>query len=186
MHTTRWLIAAALLAAWATTAEAQTDPKFEFGEAEEVEEVEWKASAQAGLVVTTGNSEARTFSGTAKASRKDDGNRFTAEAGATYVRTSILLAVDENGDGAIGPGEFEELTSTTTNAWQVKLRYDRYLTENNSLFASALAGADDPSRRVHGGDVSRSRERNPIEKAAIGQGSPVQPLTLPAVRPPTR
>ena len=50
------------LATTATTAAAQTDPKFEYGKAEEVKAVEWKVSAQAGLILTTGNSRTTTGS----------------------------------------------------------------------------------------------------------------------------
>ena len=55
------------------------DPKFEFGKAEEVKEVkavEWDASAEFGLVLTTGNSEVTTMSGGAKASRKTGKNKL--------------------------------------------------------------------------------------------------------------
>ena len=56
------------------------DPKFEFGKVEEVKavkSVEWDASAEFGLVLTTGNSEVTTMTGGAKASRKTGKNKLT-------------------------------------------------------------------------------------------------------------
>ena len=58
--------AAALLCAAAAPAVAQTDPKFEFATPHEAEKVEWKASAQAGMIVTTGNSESTTIAAGAR------------------------------------------------------------------------------------------------------------------------
>lgn len=145
---------------------AQPTPKFEFkkDEAKEVLEakedlVEWKAAAQGGLIITTGNSEVTTLSGGFNASRKSHGNKLALEAGAAYARSSIFLAVDGNGNGAIEPEEVSRPEQTTTRAWHSKARYDRFLTERNSLYAAAGAAGDRPAGKdlVGNGQLGYSR-----------------------------
>src|SRR5688500_16010700 len=83
------------------------DPKFEFGKAEEVEKVketEITASAEVGLVFTTGNSETTTISAGMKASRKQNNNKLSVEGSATYARAGQRVLFDQNGNGLIdGP-----------------------------------------------------------------------------------
>ncbi len=148
------------LLAIATPAAAQ---KFEFGKAEEVEKVEvvdWTAVAEAGLVVTTGNSETTTATGTAKASRLDKWNKLALELGFAYARSSVLFVSDDNLDGAISEDEIDETESTTAKSWNAKIRYDRFLTAHNSLYVAALAAADEPAGKelVAGGQVGYSRQ----------------------------
>jgi uncharacterized protein DUF481 len=145
---------------------AQTDPKFAYGSKEEAAElekkdaVEWKAAAQAGLLFLTGNSRVTTFSAGASASRKANKNKFALEAGAAYARSSIFLAVDENANGTIEESELTRPSQTTTRSWMVKGRYDRYLTENNSLYGAAGLLADRPAGKelVANGQVGYSRQ----------------------------
>src|SRR5688500_13101285 len=116
--------------------------KFEFGKAEEVEkieEVDWTAVVEAGLVLTTGNSETTTATGTAKATRLDKLNKLALDLGFAYARSSILIASDVNGDMAISEDEIQESEATTAKSWNAKLRYDRFLTTHNSVYAAALA-----------------------------------------------
>ncbi len=135
------------------------DPKYEFGKKEEVKKVEWKASAQAGIIATTGNSQVTTGAAGAKASRKDGKNKLSLDASGAYARSSILIAVDD-GDGVIAPGEVSRSTSTTTRAWGFKGRYDRFLTEHNSLYATAVISGDKPAGKqfVGGGQAGYSRQ----------------------------
>ncbi len=76
------------------------DPKFAHGseedrtELEKTEDTEWKTDAQAGLILTTGNSRSTSLSIGSKASRKANKNKFQLEAGGAYIRSSILLADD--------------------------------------------------------------------------------------------
>src|SRR5690606_8031822 len=106
-------------------------------EVEDVTGVEWKASAQAGLIVTTGNSETTALSATAKATRRAKMNRFLLEAGGAYARSRIFLAADTNGSGTIDSAEeLDEQTVTTTRSWLVRGRYDRFLTDHNALYAT--------------------------------------------------
>jgi hypothetical protein len=66
---------------WLTLGVAHAqDPKFEYGKLEEVKAVEWKASAQFGLILTTGNSRSTAFSGSALASRKAGDNKLAIDA----------------------------------------------------------------------------------------------------------
>jgi len=139
---------------------ASADPKFEFGKQEEVKEVEWKASAEAGLVITTGSSQTITLSGGFKASRKENDNKFSAEASAAYARSGTRVLVDNNANGMIdNDDEIRTTTQVTAETLAGKLRYDRFLTGANSLFVAALASRDLPAGKssVFGGQLGYSR-----------------------------
>jgi hypothetical protein len=143
----------------APTAHAQ-NPSFNFGKPEEVKEVEWSASAEAGLIFTTGNSETTTFTGAAKASRKEGNNKFEGEATGTFARSNILIASDLDASGTISADEIQEQDATSAKNAQGKLRYDRFLTEFNSLYVSGTAGFDEPAGKdfYGGGQVGYSRQ----------------------------
>jgi hypothetical protein len=161
----------ALLGAPAST--MAEDPKFVYAKQEDVAGVEWKASAQAGLIHTTGNSRVTTMAGGAKVSRKSGANKLEIETGAAYARSSVLLATDFDGDGFISSDELDRNTATTTKAWQIKTRYDRFLTANNSVYASASAAADEPAGKefVGGGQVGYSRQLvKRVAHALVGEG----------------
>jgi hypothetical protein len=167
MARTAVLVACGVLAA-ATPAHAQPkpEPAFKYGtkeeraEVEKVEVVEWKAAALAGLLMTTGNSRVTTFSAGGNASRKEKGNKFSLEGGAAYARSSIFLAVDGNGNGLVDPNEVQRPSQTSTRAYYGKGRYDRFLTENNSLYLVAGIAADRPAGKelVGNGQVGYSRQ----------------------------
>jgi hypothetical protein len=157
----------ALLAVTSGSARGQAvDPAFKYGtseeraEAEKVEAVEWKAAALAGLLMTTGNSRVTTFSAGGNASRKEKGNKFTLEGGAAYARSSIFLAVDGNMNGVIDPNEVARPSQTTTRAWYSKGRYDRFLTDNNSLYVVGGVAGDRPAGKdlVGNGQLGYSRQ----------------------------
>lgn len=163
----RPIITIALLAV-AAPASAQ---KFEYGKYEEVKDVkdvEWKATAEAGLVFTTGNSESTTMTGGLKASRKTGANKLSLEASAAYQRSSLWVLADRNGNGLIDDeSELESVATTTAETLAGKLRYDRFLTEMNSLFIAALASRDVPAGKdaVFGGQLGYSRSLYKSEKA---------------------
>lgn len=154
---------AALLGASAS-AQAQ-DPKFahgtgeELAELEKAAEIEWKAGAQAGLILTTGNSRTTTVSAGAKASRKANKNKVQLEATTAYIRSGIYLANDADMDGDIGPGEFKRIQQTTAKAWDAKARYDRFLSDNDALYITGVASANEPAGKkfVGGGQAGYSR-----------------------------
>jgi hypothetical protein len=76
----------ALVVAGAATAARAADPKFEYKPIETVKKVEWKVSAQAGLVLNTGNANTLAFSASGFASRNDGKNKLTLDVGGTYAR----------------------------------------------------------------------------------------------------
>jgi hypothetical protein len=151
-----WLGLVALVAT-AGVAHAQT---FEYGKREEVKEVEWKATASAGLVLTTGNSRTFTLSGGAAVSRKDADNKFSFDGNVAYARSSILVFNDANGDGKISQSEISRQDSETAKNWLLKLRYDRFFTVTDAAFLAAKIGADTPAgKTVYGGvQVGYSRQ----------------------------
>lgn len=155
----RPIVVIALLLA-ASPAAAQ---KFEYGkydDVKDVKDVEWKATAEAGLVFTTGNSESTTATGGIKASRKTGKNKLSVEASGAYAKSSLWILQDNNGNGLID-NESEITSAETTSAESLagKFRYDRFLTDLNSLFVAALASRDVPAGKelVFGGQLGYSR-----------------------------
>jgi len=139
------------------------DPKFEFGkhdELKDVKDVEWVATAEAGLVLTAGNSQTKTLTAGLKASRKEGDNKLSLEASAAYARATIRQLDDKNGNGMIDDAsEIESVTTTTAETFAGKLRYDRFLTDLDSVFAAALASRDLPAGKesVFGAQIGYSR-----------------------------
>jgi hypothetical protein len=135
------------------------DPKFEYGKKEEVKAVEWKASAQVGFILNTGNSRSAAFSAGATASRKAGDNKLSAEAAAAYARSEIRSFTDANMNNTVGPGEISRLEDTTTKNWNLKLRYDRFFTPSDAGYVSARVGADEIAGKeiVGGGQIGYSR-----------------------------
>jgi len=156
------IFALAVFSAGAGDAIAQGDPDFKFGEKpkEEVKDVEWKASAQAGLILTTGNSQTTTLSAAAKGSRKAGFNKLELEAGGAFARSTIRIAADENANGTIDDNEINNVTQTTNESWFGNIRYDRFLTEHNSLYAKVSIAGDKPAGKelVLGGQLGYSRQ----------------------------
>ena len=137
--------------------------KFEYGKYDEVKEVktvEWKATAEAGVIFTTGNSESTTATGGIKASRKSNNNKFTLEGSGAYAKSGLWVLFDQNGNGTIdNDSEIVSAETITAETLAGKLRYDRFLTDLNSLFIAALASRDTPAGKefVFGGQVGYSR-----------------------------
>lgn len=142
---------------------AADDPKFEYGKHDEVKDVkgvDWIAAAEAGLILTTGNSETTTASGGVHLSRKEAENKVTFDASAAYAKSALRVISDMNGNGTIdNPSEIQTVSSLTAETLASKLRYDRFLTEYNSLYIAALASRDIPAGKqsVIGGQVGYSR-----------------------------
>lgn len=143
-------------------AAAQPNPTFSYGNADDVKDVkavEWTATAEAGLIVTTGNARTTSLAATARAARIDPRNKLEAQLSLAYARATIRGAADADASGAIEADELVETATTTTNAWQSRLRYDRFVTGENALYVAALASADRPAGKdlVGGGQVGYSR-----------------------------
>lgn len=155
----RPIVVIALLLA-ASPAAAQ---KFEYGkfdDVKDVKDVEWKATAEAGLVFTTGNSESTTATGGVKASRKTGKNKLSIEGSGAYAKSSLWILQDNNGNGLIdNESEITSAETTTAETLAGKFRYDRFLTDLNSLFVAALASRDVPAGKelVVGGQLGYSR-----------------------------
>jgi hypothetical protein len=168
------LVVTAAVALSAAPAAAQT-PSFAYATDKDREElakvptVEWKASAQAGLMLTTGNSRITAVSGGLVASRKSGMNKLQLDAGLAYARSSVFVGADADGDGVLSEDEVERDATTTNNGWNGKARYDRFLTTNDSLFAAALAAADKPAGKefVGGGQLGYSRQLYKDDRHAV-------------------
>ena len=154
------LFTLALLLAARSAAHAQ---KFEYGKYDDIKDVktvEWKATAEAGLVFTTGSSESLAASGGIRASRKSGNNKLDLEASAAYARTGLRFLLDRNDNGVIDDeSEITTVETITAETLASKLRYDRFLSSLNSLYVAALASRDTPAGKkfVFGGQVGYSR-----------------------------
>ena len=143
------------------------DPKFVYAKkADEMKDVkpdvvEWKATAEAGAVFTTGNSENTNVTAGIKASRKEGDNKLQIEASAAYAKSSVRGGVDMNGNGTIDDStEIVTVETLTAETLASKVRYDRFLTDANSLYVAAFANRDLPAGKlsVFGGQLGYSRQ----------------------------
>lgn len=158
---TRLVLTAAGLLLTAAPAHAD-NPTFTYGKQDDVKDVKkvtWAAVAEAGLVLTTGNSKTTTLTGDVKASRVDPKNKLAFEGDLAYARSTLFIATDDNGNGTIGANEIHQSDAVTTNAWKVQLRYDRFLTDYNSLYATAVASADRPGGKAFVGGAQAGYSR---------------------------
>jgi hypothetical protein len=152
-----------VLAVIATTAAPAAAQKFEYGkysDVKDVKEVEWKATAEAGLVFTTGDSESITATAGVKASRKAGDNMLSIEGSGAYSKAGLRVLDDRNGNGTIDDStEITTVDTVTAETLYGKLRYDRFLTELNSLFIAAVGSRDLPAGKelVVGGQLGYSR-----------------------------
>ena len=161
MKSTCWYVVASVLASHAALAQPAT-PTFEKGKVDDVKDVKdvtWTAKGEASLLETTGNSSVTTVSAGGDAIRKDKDNKFEASFVAAYARARTRTATDLDGNGAISANELTETTATSAKNAALKLRYDRYLTPDDSVYAAALAAVDEPAGKEFqgGGQVGYSR-----------------------------
>ena len=146
---------------FASSLAGAAEPKFEYSKPpeKEPEGVVWKVQAKAGLILTTGNSTSTSLAAGVTASRTSHGNRFTGEGSMSYVRAAVLTADDANGSGFIDPDEVARVDQTTSQAWAVRGRYDRFFGDPNSVYISGRAASDVPAGKelMGGGQVGYSR-----------------------------
>lgn len=155
-QTTSKLLAIALLACLPSLAWAQ-DPKFQYADQKAKEElaaakeIEWKALAQAGILLATGNAPLRSLTGGVSAFRKANQNKFQIEASATLVNAYVVIGVTD--------GEAVRERQVLSRALAARGRYDRFLTDHDTLYATAGYLKDDPAgkRHVTGGQLGYSR-----------------------------
>ena len=164
----------ACVAVLVTAGTSFADPKFEYGKKEELKKpVEYNASVEAGAVFTTGNSETTTVTGGVKAARKKGDNKISFDASVAYARSGQRVINDQNGNDMIdSTDEITTIDQITAETFAGKLRYDRFLTDFNSLYIAALASRDLPAGKkyVVGGQAGYSRRLYKSEKAeAVGE-----------------
>jgi hypothetical protein len=146
------------------------DPAYTYGKKDDVKDVKdvtWTGNVSAGLVSTTGNSQTTTATAGANVTRKDADNKFDGSLLFTYAHATTRVVDDANGNMMIDPGEVTTLTATSANNIAGKLRYDRYLTELNSIYVAALGLVDHPSGKAFqgGGQIGYSRSLYKTEHA---------------------
>jgi hypothetical protein len=118
--------------------------------------VEWKAQTKGGMLITGGNSQSKNFTVGVNASRKEGDNKLALEGGLNYGTSNNSAAIAEG--GVITEVYREKVVSA--NNWAAKGRYDRFVTPNNSAFASGLAAADKVAGKSFfgGGQIGYSRQ----------------------------
>ncbi len=164
------VVAAVVVAVVAVPSRARAEePKFTMGKLDDikdVKEVVWTAKGEAGLVATTGNSQTTTITVGGNVTRKDVSNKFDGVLVGTFARATTRVATDLDGDAAIGPDELSDTTATSAENAALKLRYDRYLTELDSLYIAALGAIDRPAGKKFqgGGQVGYSRSLYKTER----------------------
>jgi hypothetical protein len=151
-------------AAW-----AQPDPKFEMGKRDDLKDVKdvvWTAKGEAGVVTTTGNSRTTTITSGASVTRKGSDTKLDAQLTATFARATTRTATDADGDGAIGEAELSSTTATSAENAAVKLRFDRYFSDLDSVYVAALAAIDRPAGKQFqgGGQAGYSRSLYKTER----------------------
>ena len=124
--------------------------------------VEWKVQSKGGFIMTSGNSQATNITVGVNGSRKEGNNKLELEAGMAYGRSKNLHA-NTTTDPATGSTVIDSLDRqevVSTNNWATKGRYDRFLSENNIVYASTQWAADKIAGKTlfGGGQVGYSRQ----------------------------
>jgi hypothetical protein len=120
--------------------------------------VEWKAQAKGGFLFTSGNSQTTNGTFGLVASRKEGKNKLALEGMVAYGRSNVLVPVFD----AAAPTTIIDLDRReieTTNMWNAKGRYDRFITENNAAFGAGLVSADKVAGKAFAGGVQAGYSR---------------------------
>ncbi|HEY0711920.1 MAG TPA: DUF481 domain-containing protein, partial [Polyangia bacterium] len=181
------LLASSTLLAAPAQAQNVPAPKFVYSQPVAPNEAEWVAQAKGSLIATAGNSVNRNGLLGLTASRLLGANKVTFDGQAAYGRSSIVVPIFDpaNPMSIIGLDRRED---TTTNQWQVKTRYDRFFTVNNSGYLLGQIGADRIAgkRLVGGGQAGFSRQLFKNEQhtavAEIGYDFSYESYLAPAVK----
>lgn len=161
---------AALLAPRAAAAQARgtvaaaatgstTDPAFQFGQRAKVKKAVFLASLNSGVLITGGNSNVITLSAGGFVSWKTADNKLQLDANGAYAQQHNLVAEDLNNNGTIERNEITSQSRTGAQNWLVKLRYDRFFSDSDSVYASPFAGGDRLNGKAFygGGQLGYSR-----------------------------
>lgn len=137
-----------------------SDPAFKFVEAPKVKKARWLATGNIGLLIASGNSNVTTFNGGTFISWADPNNRFTFDASAAYARQHTLTAADANANGTIEANEIHSESKAGAQNWYVRPRYDRFLSESDSIYVSPAATSDILAGKqlTYGGQVGYARK----------------------------
>jgi hypothetical protein len=124
---------------------------------------EWKVQSKGGFIMTSGNSQATNVSFGVNGSRKEGNNKLSLEAGVAYGRSKNLVAhaVQDQADPGTSRIEYlDRQTVVSTNNWATKGRYDRFLSENNTTYASTQWAGDKIAGKTlfGGGQLGYSRQ----------------------------
>lgn len=135
----------------APPAEAAPADKPEEKKEEPKTKIEWLLKA--GGIATTGNARTLTLSAGTVFAVERGKHKFGAEGGVAFVRSGLLIAVDDDPAGAAGEGTIEEEEllrdgQVTSSAWFLKARYDYFFLEKLSGYLGANVGGDRPAGKA--------------------------------------
>jgi Protein of unknown function, DUF481 len=119
--------------------------------------VEWKAQSKGGVLMTGGNSQSKNFTFGVNGSRKEGNNKLALEGGLAYgTSNNTIVHVDSN--NTIDEVDRQQVTSA--NNWAAKGRYDRFITDNNTAYASGQTAGDKIAGKSFygGGQLGYSRQ----------------------------
>lgn len=126
---------------------AAETPQFKFGQREETPAVVWRASSSLGFSATTGNSNVISLTGAADFSRNDGANKVALHLEGVYGFSKTLAFSDTNLNMLADPDETYYEGKTTAGYFLSRLRYDRFLTDNNSGYIAVVTGLDQPASK---------------------------------------
>jgi len=126
-----------------------------------VNPVEWKAQSKGGMLITGGNSQSKNFTFGVNGYRKEENNKVALEGGLAYGTSNVMVAnVDNSNPAAPVITSLDRQQTVSTNNWAVKGRYDRFITKNNTAYASGQGAADKIAGKTFygGGQIGYSRQ----------------------------
>ena len=118
--------------------------------------VEWKAQSKGGMLITGGNSQSKNFSFGVNGFRKEGNNKLALEGGMAYGTSNNSVATVDSNNTIVGVHRDDVVSN---NNWATKARYDRFVTEHNTGYASGQAAADKIAGKTFfgGGQIGYSR-----------------------------
>jgi hypothetical protein len=126
--------------------------------------VEWKAQAKGGFLFTSGNSQTTNGTFGVVSSRKEGKNKLALEGMVAYGRSNVLVPVfDPAAPTTIIDLDRREVE--TTNMWNTKGRYDRFITDNNAAFGAGLVSADKIAGKSLVGGVQAGYSRQLVKSS---------------------
>jgi hypothetical protein len=123
-----------------------------------VNPVEWKAQSKGGMLINSGNAQSKSFTFGVNGFRKEGNNKVALEGGLAYGTSNNLVVDSVDTNNQITSTSRQQVVST--NNWAAKGRYDRFITDNNTAYASGQAAADKIAGKTFfgGGQLGYSRQ----------------------------